>query len=115
MTKSSPNRITITAVLLVILLFMAMPRPTLAGGNPHGHNDDDVRFTFYVAVGGACAGLAWFIAYHTGFAPEKLFRKPALMNYQTDLGWSVGAPMPLLTNGTDHQATYLELVRIQFN
>ena len=84
-------------------------------GNPHDDNDDDVRITFYVAVGGACAGLAWFIAYHSGFAPEEYFRKPALINYQIDSGWSMGAPMPIWNNETNHQDAYLELVRIQFD
>lgn len=115
MTQSLQAAKTILAGLLILSLCVVLPGPVSASDKEQNDKDDDVRFTFYIAFGGAaCAGLFWYLAYSSGFVSDNFLQKPALINYDGREGWSMGPPMPRLNAMTDRGDTYMEFLRIQF-
>jgi hypothetical protein len=105
----------VLAVLLAVCIIVPSGSVSAADKDSDNKNDDDVRFTFYVAFGGAaCAGLFWYLAYSSGLVSNDFLQKPALINYNEQEGWSMGPPMPRLNTMTNQGDTYLEFIRIQF-
>jgi hypothetical protein len=101
-------------MVLAVLTVWLVAWPVEGIRAENGDGDDGPQFTFYIAVGGACGGLFWYLAYQSGFLPYNPMDRPALANYGTD-GFQWGVPMlGAVDQGPDAGAPYLQLIHVRF-
>lgn len=103
----------IKPLAIIILLSLLFPPGSCFGEEKNG-NDDESRVVVYVAFGGACAGLVWYIAYSTGLVKTAFNDNQALLNIGPK-GLEPGIPFPQMTQQTSRiDRQYIELIKIRF-
>ena len=106
---------TFALILLTISLFCFFsPSGAWGKDNNKDKDDDEFRVRIYIAVGGACAGVVWFIAYSSGLEVVDPVNRSALFNYSKN-SWKTGLPLPkMVETGSRRGDLYLNIINIRF-